>query len=81
MLQNDVDRELLTDLIKASSMALTGMTQAVTQRQPDKIPGLVSVARHSLELIANHFAVHVPDEKECMQIVDEIRQLQDLYRR
>ena len=79
MLQNDLDRHFLSELMKASAMALTGIAQGLAQGQPEKIPNLVSVARYSLELIGQYFEVHVPDEKECMHIVGEIRDLQDLY--
>jgi hypothetical protein len=79
MLQNKIDRDLLSELMKASAMALTGINQSLAQGRLDKVPNLASLAMHSLDLIGQHVDVHVPDEQECMQIVGEIRQLQELY--
>lgn len=80
MLQ-DLDRHFLSELMKASAMALTGINHGLAQGSPERIPGLVSVARHSLELVGRHFAFHVPTDQECLQIATEIRELEELYRR
>jgi hypothetical protein len=82
MLQSNIDRDLLSELMKASAMALTGINQSLAQGRLEKtIPNFVSVAMHSLDLIGQHVDVHVPGEQECMQIVSEIGQLQELYSR